>query len=126
MATVKFLHLTFAALSISGFLLRGIWAMTGSPALRRRVTRVLPHVNDTLLLLTGVWMVVYTAQYPLEQPWLTAKLLALLLYIALGVMALRLLQGHAARMLTLLGALLVYVYMVSVALTRSPLPGYPA
>lgn len=47
---VKQLHISFAALSGSFFLLRGLWMLADSPLLQRRWVRTVPHVVDTLLL----------------------------------------------------------------------------
>ena len=120
---MKLLHVTFAVLSISGFLLRGFWAVTGHRNLHHRVTRVAPHVNDTLLLISGVWLAVATGQSPFEHTWLATKLVALLVYIGLGFAALRFARSTPARMAWILAALCVYVYMIAVALGRTPLPG---
>ena len=78
---IKHLHITCAVLSGSFFLLRGLWMLTGSPLLLRRWVRVLPHVVDTLLLATALVLVFWSGQYPFVQPWLTAKVLALVAYI---------------------------------------------
>lgn len=50
--------------------------------------RIAPHLNDTLLLAAAIALAAMSAQYPFVQGWLTAKLLALLAYIALGRVAL--------------------------------------
>ena len=63
-----------------------------------------------------------SGQYPFAQSWLTAKLCGLLAYIGCGTMALKRGRTPTIRALFLLLALLAYAYIVSVALTRSPLP----
>ena len=78
---IKHLHVTFAVLSLCGFLLRGFWMMQESALLQARVTRILPHINDSLLLLTAVVLVVMSRQYPLVVGWVTIKIGLLLLYI---------------------------------------------
>jgi uncharacterized membrane protein SirB2 len=121
-ALVKPLHLATAVLSIGGFVLRGLWMLRGSPLLRHRLTRILPHVNDTLLFGAGLWLLFTTAQYPTQQPWLAAKLTALVVYILLGMVALKRGRTPAIRATAFVAALAVFGYMVAVALTRSPLP----
>ncbi len=86
---LKHLHMTFALLSALGFLLRGIWMMMDSPLLQKKLTRILPHVIDTLLLATAVALIIISHQYPFVVPWLTWKLLLVIVYIGLGVFALR-------------------------------------
>lgn len=90
-----------------------------SPLLQARLTRVLPHVVDTLLLGTGVALALLSAQYPFVQSWLTAKIVALVIYIGLGMVALKRGRTKAVRLAALAGALLTFGYIVGVALTRS-------
>jgi uncharacterized membrane protein SirB2 len=120
---IKQVHMASAAASFSLFLLRGIWMLQQSPRLRALWVRILPHLIDTLLLASAIALVVMSRQYPVEQHWLTAKVVALLLYIGLGMVALRRGRTRTVRTLAWLAALGVFVYIVSVAMTRSPLPG---
>ncbi len=122
---VKHLHITCAVLSGSFFLLRGVWMLLESDALQRRWVKVVPHVVDTVLLTSALTMVFWSAQYPLVQPWLTAKVLALLAYIVLGTIALKRGQTKATRTAALVAALAVFAYIVLVALSRQVLP-FPA
>ena len=87
--SLKLVHLSCAFVSVGGFFLRGCWMLTGNSRLRWRITRTLPHVIDTLLLASAVGMLLIWRVSPLDVDWLSAKLLALLLYIALGMVALR-------------------------------------
>ena len=119
---VKHLHITCAVLSGSFFLLRGVWMLLESDALQRRWVKVVPHVVDTVLLTTALTMVFWSAQYPLVQPWLTAKVLALLAYIVLGTIALKRGQTKATRTAALVAALAVFAYIVLVALSRKAMP----
>ncbi len=120
--TLKDLHLSFVGLTLGGMLLRGGWMLRDSPLLRHRLTRILPHVIDTMLLLSGAALAVLTAQYPLVQPWLTAKLAALLVYVFLGTIALKRGRSKRARGLALVLALVCFGYIVSVAVARNPWP----
>jgi len=121
-AAIKHLHLICVTLSFALFNLRLAWMFSGSPLLRRRWVRVLPHVIDSLLLVAGVALAVQLGQYPLADAWLTAKMLGLLAYIVLGSLALKRAPSRRARLLAAVAAWLAFAYMVAVALTRSPLP----
>ncbi len=112
---VKHLHVGFAALSGIFFFVRGLWMLFESQLLQRGWARVLPHAIDSCLLLAAIVLVVASAQYPGQQAWLTAKVVALLAYIGLGTVALR-----RGRMLAWLAALASFLYIAGVALTRSP------
>ena len=115
---VKHLHMTCAALSGSFFAVRGIWMMLDSALLQRRWVRIAPHIIDTVLLGSALTMVVWSHQYPFVEPWLTAKLLALLLYIILGTVALKRGKTKTVRIAAYAGALATFGYIVAVALTR--------
>lgn len=119
---LKHLHVTCVILSGLGFCLRGWWMLADSPRLRHRLAGVLPHIVDTLLLGSALWMAWLSGQYPFVNGWLTAKLGGLIAYVLLGSLALKRGKTRASRRRFFLLALLAYVYIVSVALTRNPLP----
>lgn len=116
---IKHLHVTFVVLSAAGFLLRGLWMMQGSAHLRQRVVRVLPHVIDTGLLSSAIALAVMLGLNPLEHAWLAAKIAGLLLYIGLGTVALKRGRTRTVRIGAFVGALAVYGWIVSVALTKN-------
>lgn len=118
---LKHLHVSCVALSGAGFFLRGVWMLRDSPLLQQRWVKVVPHVVDTLLLGSAISMAVISAQYPFALDWLTAKLFGLLAYILCGAMALKRGRSKAQRAVFFVGALMVFAYIVSVALTRNPL-----
>ena len=119
---IKHAHMTFAGLSLAGFLLRGWWMWRRSAMLDHRMTRTLPHINDTLLLGAGIWLALTLQQYPLVHGWLTAKLFALLLYILLGTLALKRGRTRRVRILALAGAVATFGYMAAVAIRHEPWP----
>jgi uncharacterized membrane protein SirB2 len=116
---LKHFHITCVVLSIAGFTLRGWWSITGSPLLRARLTRILPHLVDSCLLLSAIALAWMAGFVPFVDGWLTAKIVGLLVYIGLGAIALR--PARPQRVLAVAGALAVYSYIVSVAVTKSPL-----
>ena len=121
---LKHLHVTCVVLSGLGFCLRGWWMLRESRLRQHRLTRILPHIVDTLLLGSALTMAWMSGQYPFVEGWLTAKLCGLLAYILLGMMALKRGRTLAIRARYFGLALLAYAYIVSVALTRNPLPGF--
>ncbi len=117
---LKHLHVACVLLSIAGFTLRGVWMLSGSRLLQLRLTRVLPHVVDSLLLLSALAMAAMIGQYPFVAGWVTAKVIGLVVYILLGVVALRRGPTRALRGGAFLAALAVYGWIVSVALSKNP------
>ena len=122
LALLKQIHVTTAMVSYALFFVRGIWMINGSPRLHERWVRIVPHVNDTLLLAAAIWMTILIHQYPGTHAWLTAKLAALLAYIGLGTVALKRGKTQHTRIAAWLAAQVVFFYVVAVALTRNPLP----
>lgn len=119
---LKHIHLTTIAITLTLFVLRGIWMMADSPRLQARWVRIAPHVNDTLLLISGFGLAIMLGQYPLVDGWLTAKLFALIAYIVLGTIALKRGRTKRTRIAAWIAALLVLGYIVAVAVTHNPLP----
>jgi uncharacterized membrane protein SirB2 len=119
---VKHLHITCAAISGSFFMLRAYWKMRDAAILQRRWVRILPHLIDTILLASALTMVFWSGQYPFQQNWLTAKVVALLAYIVLGTIALK--RGKTARIraTAFAGAVLVFGYILAVAISRQAMP----
>lgn len=119
---LKHVHFTTIAITLTLFLLRGAWMMADSPRLQARWVRIVPHVNDTLLLISGLGLAIMLGQYPLVNGWLTAKLFALILYIVLGTIALKRGRTKRTRIVAWIAALLVFGYIVAVAVTHDPFP----
>lgn len=117
---LKSLHQATALVSISGFVLRLGWVAREHRLLRHRLTRILPHINDTLFLATGIGLAATLQQYPITHAWLTAKLAGLLVYIVLGVLAIRPGRSRPVRLGCGLAAVLVFGWIVSVAWLKHP------
>jgi len=120
----KSIHVGCAVVSLAGFGLRGILMLAGSRWLEARVVRIAPHLVDTLLLASALWLAWGLGQYPVVQGWVTAKVVGLVAYIGFGTVALRRGRTHGVRVAALVGAIGSAAYIVSVALThdaRGPL-----
>ncbi|WP_374239970.1 SirB2 family protein [Zoogloea sp.] len=117
---LKHFHITCVVLSGAGFALRGAWALAGSPLARARLTRVLPHVVDSCLLLSAIALAWMAGQYPFVHGWLTAKIVGLLAYIGLGMVALKPGRAMALRAGAFVAALATFSWIVSVALSKNP------
>ena len=117
---IKYLHVSAALLSISGFILRGYWMIVESRLLTHRATRVVPHAVDAILLLTGIIMLVSVTLNPATQPWLLAKFTAIVAYVLLGTVAIKRGPTKEVRMVALVGAIACFAYIAGVALSRSP------
>lgn len=123
---LKALHIACVTLSIAGFAGRWVLALRGSPLLRQRWLRIVPHVNDTLLLAAAVGLMIGTRQYPFVDGWLTAKIFGLIAYIVLAAVALQPGRSLNARIAAGLAALGVFGWIVSVAINKSAWGIFPA
>ena len=121
-ALLKSLHIGTAALSFGLFFIRGVWMLRAPERLRRRWVRIVPHLNDTLLLGSAIALALWSRQYPGVNAWLTAKVIALLVYIGLGMFALKRGRTRGIRAFAWFAAMLVFIYIVAVARTRSAWP----
>ena len=119
---LKYVHVGAVVVSFGLFFLRGMWMMAAPEKLAVRWVRVVPHVIDTVLLVSAIALAAITAQYPFVQPWLTAKVLALLAYILLGTVAIRRGRTRRVRVVAWILALTVFGYMIAVARARVPFP----
>lgn len=117
---LKHLHMGFAGLSGALFVLRGAWMLANSPKLQTPWVRMLPHLIDTLLLATVVALAVWSTQYPLSQAWLSAKMLALIAYILLGMMALKRGRTKGMRAVAFVAAVAMVIYIAGVAGSKNP------
>jgi uncharacterized membrane protein SirB2 len=117
---LKHLHMVLAGISGGFFLVRGAWMLTDLSLLQRRWVKFAPHVVETALLSSAVALAILSSQYPVAQAWLSAKVLALLAYIALGTIALKRGQTKAIRCAAFIAAVLVFIYIAFVAITKNP------
>ncbi len=119
MAIIKIIHVTCVVLSFVGFFIRGIWMLKDSKLLQQRWVKVSPQIVDTVLLVSAVTLAIQFRFSPMEQTWLMVKIIALLVYIGAGLIALRFGRNKSTRLYAWLFGLVIYLYIVSVALTKS-------
>ena len=122
-ALLKMIHVSSVILSYSLFLLRGVWLIQDSTNLRQRCIKILPHIIDTVLLTSAVFLAITIQQNPLQDSWLTAKVAGLLLYIALGMVAMHFGKTRRTKIIAWVAAQCVFIYIVLVAITKSPVLG---
>lgn len=112
-------HVVCAVLSIAGFAVRGFWMLSNNALLQHRLAKRLPHIVDTVLLASAIGILLQWGIWPQELPWVIAKIGALLVYIGLGMVALRFGKTRRVRALAYVLALTTAAYIVSVALSKN-------
>lgn len=103
--TVKHTHLMFIALSISLFVIRFVLHIRQSDLMQKKFLKVAPHVIDTFLLVSGFTLCFMIKQYPFVDPWMTEKIICVVAYIALGIMALKSNRNKLFKFFAFIGAI---------------------
>ena len=117
---IKGLHVVAVVVSVAGFVLRYVLSLYGNGWRRYGLLRVGPHVVDSVLLASAIWLSVLAQQYPFVDGWLTAKVIALVVYIVAGSVALRYGRTAAARTGAFALALISVAFIIGAATRKSP------
>ena len=121
---LRLTHISCVAISVVLFTYRYLRLAMDPARLLPKALKVIPHINDSVLLAAAIGMLVLIGLNPLQAPWLVAKILALLLYIVLGALCLRARPGSRHQAVLFVGAIGVFSYILLVAVTKQPVPGY--
>jgi uncharacterized membrane protein SirB2 len=119
-ADIRLLHISCVALSGTLFTCRGLLRLFDSPLANTGALRWSSYLIDTVLLGAAILLTLILHQYPLVNGWLTMKTGLLVLYIALGVVALKRARTRLGRVGALIAALLTYCSIIGVAVTHRP------
>jgi uncharacterized membrane protein SirB2 len=119
---IKSVHIACVVLSYSLFFLRGLWMLRNSPLVQARWVRLARDAVDSTLLGSAILLAWQLGISPLEHSWLAAKIVALLLYIVIGSIALKRGKTKRIRLAAWLTAQMVFIYIVSVAVTHDATP----
>jgi len=117
----KHLHLTAVGLSILFFIFRFIWSQLDANALSKKWVKILPHIIDTVLLGSAVWLCIILSQYPFVNAWLTFKVIGVILYIVFGLFALKKAKTTLSKWAFFIAAIGVLMATAMVAVTKQPL-----
>ncbi|WP_300424287.1 SirB2 family protein [uncultured Thalassolituus sp.] len=113
---LKHSHMGFAYLSVILFVLRFALAYY-KPALNsNKVLNIVTHGINALLLITAAMLCLQLQQYPFTDGWVTAKFLGLVVYVVLGVIAMK-----KASLKMFVAALVVFAYLIGTAKAHSAL-----
>ena len=116
---IKNIHMLTALISISFFIARFIWVMRDSDMMTKKWVKILPHVNDTILLVAAIILAISIEQYPFVHGWLTAKFIALILYIVFGMFALKRAETKKGKSVFFVLSVLSFGYIVGIAFAHS-------
>jgi len=93
---IKTLHQAAVALSIGGFFARGVGSLLGAAWVGGRLAKTLPHIVDTVLLASALFLAWTLRLDPVHAPSLIAQIVGLVVYLMLFGLALcsAVLAGH--------------------------------
>lgn len=113
----KHLHMTAVGISVLLFVFRFIYGQMNPSFLQKKWVKVVPHIIDTVLLGSAIWLCVILSQYPIVNGWLTAKVIGVVGYILFGLLALKS-ETPVKKWGGFAGALIVLGVTAKVAITK--------
>lgn len=117
---IRIIHITAIIASGLVFLMRGIAMGFDQGWVMARPLRYFSYTIDTILLIAALSLMTIIGQYPFVDSWLTAKVCFLVVYIVLGSFALKRGKTLNDRLWYWVAAIIVYVFIISVAVTKDP------
>ena len=117
---IRFVHIVTVLASGASFLIRGLAHFAGARWATAAALRYLGYSIDTVLLTTAMMLMTIVQQYPIVDAWLTVKVLLVVVYIVLGILAFWKEIAHCGQFGCWLAALAVYGYIFSVARAHDP------
>lgn len=117
---LKHSHLLLVLISLSFFAVRGTAHLMNAHWQQQKWARIAPHIIDTFLMGTGIALMFATGLMPIEQDWLTAKMILLVGYIMFGIKFMRSQEVMKQRSY-FAAAIICVLLMITVARTHHPL-----
>ena len=118
---IRHVHILAVILSGSLFALRGLGALAGARWPHAALLRYLSYTIDTTLLTAALMLVTILPGAMFANHWLKVKLVLVVVYVVLGVFALRRGRSRAVRATCFAGALLVFIAIIGIARMHHPL-----
>ena len=115
---IRQLHILTAALSITLFTIRFLLLVRSPTWQPKRWLKVLPHVNDSLLLIFAIFLCFIIQQAPLITPWLTEKVAAVIFYILAGMFALKWSKTRLSKIIWFIIAIFMFAYAANIAINK--------
>jgi uncharacterized membrane protein SirB2 len=118
---IKAFHVFVALLSGSLFALRGGFSLAGARWPNAAVVRYSSYAIDTALLTAALMLATILPGAMFANGWLTVKITLVVLYVVLGVFAMRRAKTKRMRVASYVAALLVFVSIYAIARAHDPL-----
>ncbi|MEE4245620.1 MAG: SirB2 family protein [Kangiellaceae bacterium] len=112
---IKHIHVAVVSLAFVTLLVRGFWLITQSAMMQVKLVKILPHVLDTLLIISTVLLVIETKMYPFVVDFVTIKLFLFVAYIVVRVIAFKKAKTKQKQMVFLALSIAILLAMFAVA-----------
>jgi uncharacterized membrane protein SirB2 len=113
---LKHLHLFLVILVSISFLSRVFLAEFKPETLQQKWLKIGPHIIDSLLLLSGIALIVQGNWLAGDYDWLLAKIALVIVYIGLGMLAMR--QQNPSRWLISTAAIACLLLIGKIAVSK--------
>lgn len=90
-----------------------------SKMLHAKPVKILPHIVDTVLLISALTLAYKISSTPIQTDWIIAKVIALVIYIGVGVVALKPGGYKPVRIAFWILGIIIFIYIASVAIHKS-------
>lgn len=114
---LKSLHLLLIFFSLASFVGRVLLAEFKPAAMQHKLSKVAPHIINTLLILSGIGLILIDGWLERDFGWIISKFILLLAYIAFGVMSIH--NTGVKRWVMFAGALTCFVFIFVIAITKN-------
>ena len=120
---LKIIHLFSVVLSISLFSLRSYWLIEKSPILEKRLIKILPHLIDSILLISAFSMI-FVGNITIDENnyWVITKIIAVIVYILIGLYIFKIAKQNYQIYIALVFVMFIYYYIIQTAITKSIIP----
>ena len=119
---LKHLHLVAVGIGLFLLLLRGFWMTTGSAMLKQKWMRIVTHINYAVLLVAGLGLSFTLGLKPGDNPWLMTKIIGFIVLVLLGASVIPRMPTTSSKFAAWGIALILFIYIVAVALTKNVAP----
>ena len=117
---IKQFHIFIAMLSGTLFALRGAFVLAGARWPQALPVKWLSYAVDTSLLTAALMLLTILPWAMFANGWLLVKIVLIVVYIVLGVMAMRASLSRGARTGFYIAALVVFAFILGIARLHNP------
>jgi len=121
MLVVKYVHIVAVSVTFALFFVRGLWVLRSYPSPQEAWVRYLPHLVDTVLVVSALVFLWDARNLGWPGQWFTVKLALIAVYAILAIAVLKFARRLGIKVITWIAALLVFLFVTTIAVLHHPL-----